>query len=72
MAIQYAQEQETSRSMIRGKSSQKGPSKMAGITFVSEGVSNQVDWREGMVVDLIVKVETPPGGRSTFLSRREC
>jgi hypothetical protein len=72
MTMQDAQEQEASRSMIRGKSSKTGPSKMAGIDFVSEGATNQVDWRAAMVADLIAKIEPPPGGRSTFLAKREC
>jgi hypothetical protein len=45
---------------------------MEGIAFVSEGAANQVDWRAGMVADLIAKIEPPPGGRSTFLAKREC
>jgi hypothetical protein len=61
MAMQDAQEQEASRSMIKGKSSHTGPSEMAGIVFVSEGAANQVDWREGMVADLIAKIEPPSG-----------
>jgi hypothetical protein len=60
------------RSMIRGKSSKMGPSKMAGTTSVSEGTINRVDWRATMVIDLIMKREPPPGGRSTFLVKREC
>jgi hypothetical protein len=40
--MQDAQEQEASRSMIRGKSSQTGPSEMVGIAFVSEGAANQL------------------------------
>jgi hypothetical protein len=50
-------EKEASRSMIRGKSSKMGPSEMAGIDFCSEGETNQVDWRETMVADLVVKTE---------------
>jgi hypothetical protein len=37
MTIRDAQEQEASRSIIRGKSSQQGLSEMAGIAFMSEG-----------------------------------
>jgi hypothetical protein len=58
--------------MIRGKSSKKGLSEMAWIDFGSEGGDNQVDWRSTMVADLIEKIWTPPGGRSTFLAKREC
>jgi hypothetical protein len=73
MAMQDAQEQEASRSMIRGsESSETGQSMMAGIAFVSEGATNQVDWRAGMVADLVAKIEPTPGGRSTFLAKREC
>jgi hypothetical protein len=72
MTMQDAQEQEASRSMIKGKSSKTGSSEMAGITSVSEGAANQVDWRATMVVDLTMKIEPPPGGRSTFLAKREC
>jgi len=72
MAMQDAQERKASRSMIKGKSSKTGPSKMAGIDFVSEGAANQVDWRGSMVENLIAKIEPPLGGRSTFLSKREC
>jgi hypothetical protein len=39
---------------------------------MSEGATNQVDWRAGMVADLIEKIEPPPSGRSTFLAKREC
>jgi hypothetical protein len=67
MTIQDAQEQGASRSMIKGKSSQIGPSKMEAITFVSEGAT-----RAGKVADLITKIEPPPSGRSTFLTKREC
>jgi hypothetical protein len=72
MTMQDAQEQDPSRSMIRGKSSKKGPSDMAGITFVSEGATNQLDWKAGMVADLAMKTGPPLGGRSTFLPKREC
>jgi hypothetical protein len=72
MTMQDVEEQEASRSMIRGKSSKQGLSEMAWIAFVSVGATNQVDWRASMVVDLIVKIEPPPGGRSTFLAKREC
>jgi hypothetical protein len=58
--------------MIRGKSSKMGPSEMAGIAFVSEGATNQVDWRATMVSDLTRKTEPPLGGGSTFLAKREC
>jgi hypothetical protein len=34
MAMQDAQEQEASRSIIKGKSSKQGPSEMPGIAFV--------------------------------------
>jgi hypothetical protein len=61
-----------SRSMIKGKFSAKGLSKMARIVFVSEGVANRVDWRVAIVADLIAKTEPPLGGRSTFLGKREC
>jgi hypothetical protein len=67
MTMQDAQEQEASRSMIRGKSSQTGPSEMVGIAFVSEGAA-----RDGKVADLIAKIEPPASGRSTFLAKREC
>jgi hypothetical protein len=60
------------RSMIRGKFSQTGSSEMVGIDFVSKGATNWVDWRTDMVENLIVKIEPPPGGRSTFLAKREC
>jgi hypothetical protein len=71
MTMQDAQKQEASRS-IGNKSSKTGPSEMAGIAFVSEGATNQVDWRATMVADLIAKTEPPPGGGSTFLAKREC
>jgi hypothetical protein len=53
MTMQNDQEQEAFRGMIIGKSSKMGPSEMAGITFMSKGATNQMDWREGMVVDMI-------------------
>jgi hypothetical protein len=46
-------------------------SKMAGIYFISEGASNQVDWRVAMVAYLIAKREPHLGGRNTFLAKRE-
>jgi hypothetical protein len=49
-----------------------GPSEMVGIAFVSEGATNQVDWRATIVADLKGKKEPPLGGRSTFLAKREC
>jgi hypothetical protein len=45
---------------------------MEGIAYVSEGETNQVYWRAGMVVDLVAKIEPTLGGRSTFLAKREC
>jgi hypothetical protein len=33
----------------------KGLSEMEGIAFVSKGAVNQVDWREAMLADLLVK-----------------
>jgi hypothetical protein len=53
MTMQNDQEQEDFRSMIRGKSSKMSPSEMEGITFMSKGATNQMDWRAGMVVDMI-------------------
>jgi hypothetical protein len=59
--------------MFRGsKSSKKGPNRMAGIIFISEGASNQVEWRVAKVADMVAKTEPPPGCRSTFLAKREC
>jgi hypothetical protein len=72
MAMQDAQEQEASRSIIRGKSSEQGLSKMAGIAFVSEGAANQEDWRAAMVADMVAKTESLPESGSTFLAKREC
>jgi len=73
MAMQDAQEKEASRSMFRGsESSETGQSEMAGIASVSEGATNQVDWRAGMVADMVEKIEPPSGGRNTFLAKREC
>jgi hypothetical protein len=73
MVMQDAQKQEASRSMFKGSESSKtGPSEMIGIHFVSKGETDQVDWRESMVVDLVAKIEPHPGGRSTFLAKREC
>jgi hypothetical protein len=43
----------------------------SALTFVSEGVANQVDWREAVVAYMIVKTEPPLGGGSTFLANRE-
>ena len=49
-----------------------GSCEMVGIAFVSEGATNQVDWRATMVADLVAKREQPPSGGSTFLTKREC
>ena len=73
MAMQDAQEREAFRGMFKGsKSLKKSLNKMARIDFCSEGAANQVDWRASMVADLIAKTEPIPGGRSTFLAKREC
>jgi hypothetical protein len=49
-----------------------GPSEMAGIAFVSEGAANQVNWRATMVSYLTRITDSPLGGGSTFLTKREC
>jgi hypothetical protein len=58
--------------MIGGKYLNMIPSEMVGIAYVSKGASNQVDWRESMVTDLVAKTEQTLGGRSTILAKREC
>jgi hypothetical protein len=45
---------------------------MAGIAFMSEGATNQGDWKEDTAADLIANIEPPSGGRSIFLVKREC
>jgi hypothetical protein len=50
----------------------KGPNEMEIIAFGSEGVDDQVDSIETMVVDMVEKTKTPPGGGSTFVAKREC
>jgi hypothetical protein len=73
MAMQDDKEKKTSRIMFRGSdSSEIGQTIMTGITYVSEGASNQVYWRAGMVAYMVVKIEKNPGWRSTFLAKREC
>jgi hypothetical protein len=73
MAMQDAWEHEASRSMFKGnKSLKKGLNQMVGIAFGSEGATDEVDWREIVVTDMIAKTEPPLGGRSTFLAKREC
>jgi hypothetical protein len=57
---------------ISSESSERGLREMERIDFMSKGASNQVDWRVGMVVDMVVKVDPTLGGRSTFLTKREC
>jgi hypothetical protein len=44
----------------------------ARIDFVLKGATNQVDWREGMVVDLVGNIDPTPSGRSTVFAKREC
>jgi hypothetical protein len=59
--------------MFRGsESSEIGQIMMAGITSMLERETNQVDWRVGMVADLVAKIDPNPRWRSTFLSKREC
>jgi hypothetical protein len=59
--------------MFRGnESSEIGHTIMAGIDSMSEGETNQVYWRAGMVAYLVANIEPTPGGRSTFLAKREC
>jgi hypothetical protein len=71
--MQDTHEHEVSRSMFKGsESSETGQIMMARITCVSEGASNQVYYRAGMVANLVVKIESTPGGRSTFLTKRDC
>jgi hypothetical protein len=73
MAMQDAQEHNNSRSMFIGsESSETGQTIMEGMASLSKGVTNQVSWREGMVANLIAKIEPTLGGRSTFLTKREC
>jgi hypothetical protein len=57
--------------MIKRKSSKKGLSEMARIAFISKGEANKVDRTASMVVNLTRKTKPPPGGRSTFLAKRE-
>ena len=45
---------------------------MVEIDYVSEGATNQVYWRAGMVADLVANIEPTLGGRSTFFAKREC
>ena len=58
--------------MIRGKYMNIGLSEMEGIAFLLEGIANQVDWRESILMNLLAKMDKNPGERSTFLSKREC
>jgi hypothetical protein len=58
--------------MIRGKSSKMGLSEMAGIAFVSEGANQSGGLERNHGSDLVAKTEPTPGGRSTFLAKREC
>ena len=58
MAMKDAQEEENSRRMFRGsESSETYQTIMENIASVSKEEANQVYWREGMVVDLVVKIE---------------
>jgi hypothetical protein len=57
--------------MFKGKSSKKGPNDMVGITFYSEGAIDYVDWSTNMVADMITKIDSPLGGGSTFIAKRE-
>jgi hypothetical protein len=72
MAMQDAQEQEASRSIIKGNCLKQGPSKMAGRASVSKGAANREDWRVALVADRIMKMESLPVSGSTFLAKREC
>jgi hypothetical protein len=72
MTTQDAQAQEASRSMFKGMYSKKGLSEMEGISFVSEGAAEQVDWRASMVANLKAKTEPPPGVGSSSLTMSEC
>jgi hypothetical protein len=72
MAMQDAQEKKGSRSMFKGSESSKiGQIMTAGVNFVPEGETNQVDWRTCMVADLVENIEPNPRWRSTFLTKRE-
>jgi hypothetical protein len=72
MAMQDAQEHDTSRSMfISSESSETSHIIMVGIYFLSNGASNQVYWRAGMVLYLVVNIEPTPGWRSTFLAKSD-
>jgi hypothetical protein len=73
MAMQDPQEKDTYRSMFRGSESlETDHTIMPGIYFLSKGATNQVYWRDSMVADLVANIEPNPGGRSTFLAKREC
>ena len=62
---------EAPRRMIKEKSMNIILSEMVGISFVLDEASNYVDWREAMVVDLVSKTKPTPGGRSTFVAKRD-
>jgi hypothetical protein len=73
MALQDAQKKEASWTMFKGSDSSKiGPSEMERITYVLEGVDDQVDWRASMVAYMVVKTKSHSRGRNTFLAKREC
>ena len=59
--------------MFRGNESLEiGQIMMLGISFVSQGATNQVYWRGGMASYLVVNIEKNLGEISTLLTKREC
>jgi hypothetical protein len=74
-----AQKREASRSKV---SSKKGPCHTAGLASVSEGATNQVDWRAVVVANPVWEAEPLPVweidilpgdvGWNTSLTKRKC
>jgi hypothetical protein len=77
MARQDAQKQEASRSRV---SSKMGSCHTTGFASVTEGATNQVDWRAVVVADPVWETELLPEilpgdigvGENTSLAKREC
>jgi hypothetical protein len=72
MNMEDDKEKVTYKIMFRGsKSLEIGQTITTRINYVSEGEDSHGHWREGMVEDLVVKINPNPCGRRIFFNKRE-
>ena len=54
------------------ESSNIGQSEMEKIVSVLDGTTNQMDWKRTLVAYSVAKINLTTGGRSTFITKKEC